>query len=365
MSSNANELAFALDYSEGRAAFLEHASAAGATISTYPLPGQGASDTELFIDCAYLGATPPKILTIVTSGVHGVETPAGGVLQRLWLAEFADHLPPDAGVLFVHALNPFGYANGHRTNENNVDLNRNALAAFPGPRNAAYRPLDGWLNPTGMWKGNDAFYFGLLARAFWYGPAKLQQAIAGGQYEFPRGLFYGGNQTEVSLTIFERVLSQPALATAKSVLHLDLHTGLGDYGEYKILVDLTQRDPRFVELQNHFGANQVASDHSDDATFYAASGLLPEITARIFPHARLSAAVVEFGTYSSLTVLRALRRDNCARHHGCQSKELKESIQRDMRETFCPSDPVWRRRVIESGQQLGPQIIHHMRCALT
>ena len=42
-------------------------------------------------------------------------------------------------VLFVHALNPYGFSHGRRVNEDNVDLNRNFRDfATPPPRNAAY-----------------------------------------------------------------------------------------------------------------------------------------------------------------------------------------------------------------------------------
>ena len=84
-----------------------------------------------------------------------------------------------------------------RFNENNVDLNRNFLP--PGvPYEGAppgYDQLDSFLNPPTppSWD----FYY---ARAGWlvlrHGMSALKQAIARGQYEYPKGLFYGGDGLE-------------------------------------------------------------------------------------------------------------------------------------------------------------------------
>ena len=44
--------------------------------------------------------------------------------------------------LFVHGLNPYGWAHGSRTNENNVDLNRNYLDHAQGhAENPVYAEL--------------------------------------------------------------------------------------------------------------------------------------------------------------------------------------------------------------------------------
>jgi hypothetical protein len=348
------------DCAAGRAAFVEQARAVHAQLSHHPIAARGRSGETLTIDCAYLGAPQPDTLAVITGGVHGVEAPAGGALQRLWLGAFADALPAHCGALFVHALNPFGYAHGRRVNENNVDLNRNALAAFPGPENAAYHAIDRWLNPRTPCPNRDDFWPGALLLALRHGRAKLQQAIAGGQYEFPTGLFYGGARTQESLTTFSLLLRRPEFAAVRDVLHLDLHTGLGTYGEYNVLVDFARHDPRYARLEQYFGAQRVASDHRDGATFYAAHGLLPEITARAFPQATLTAAVIEFGTYSATRVLKILRLENRAEHVGCRTAQRAAEIRRLMRETFSPADPRWRAQVIAHGRRLAPQILAYL-----
>lgn len=72
-----------------------------------------------------------KIIMII-SGTHGVEGPAGYDLQLDLLQKKAhEKLPSDVGLVFVTALNPWGWVNGRRTNEDNVDLNRNGWFGLP------------------------------------------------------------------------------------------------------------------------------------------------------------------------------------------------------------------------------------------
>ena len=85
-------------------------------------------------DIAVLAGRGPG-LVVHSSGVHGVEGFAGSGIQIAILSNFskteaaeAQSTDPDAPtIVLVHAVNPFGMAHFRRFNENNVDLNRNAL----------------------------------------------------------------------------------------------------------------------------------------------------------------------------------------------------------------------------------------------
>ncbi|HEY5683154.1 MAG TPA: DUF2817 domain-containing protein, partial [Sulfuricaulis sp.] len=223
---------FSTDYFDARATFRAEAVRSSARLTTHPIKGHGPKGEELFIDSARLGAARPRSLLLLTAGVHGIEAPAGSALLQLWLTEFATNLPSQTGVLLVHALNPWGFAHGRRTNENNVDLNRNAVSTFPGPANPDYARLNRWLNPASPADAGEAFWLGALWHSTRLGTPVLRQSIAAGQYDFPQGLFYGGDRQQESLEILERLLNEPDLAAVEQVLHLDMHTGLGRRSEY-------------------------------------------------------------------------------------------------------------------------------------
>ncbi len=344
---------FPTDYFAARAAF--RARAEQTEQNSYSIAAQGPNGEVLSIDSAYLGNPTPRQLLIITSGIHGAEGYAGSALQQLWLAEFTDSLPPTTGALLVHALNPYGFAHHRRVNEHNVDLNRNALATFPGPVNSAYGAFNTWLNPSSPAPRWDDFWWRglpLLLR----NRAALAQAIAAGQYEFPQGLFYGGSEREASLIIFAKLLTTPRFENVQRVWHFDVHSGLGRYGDYQLLLDVPPNTSEFTQWTQAFGAHFVKSDHASHAAHYSAHGILPALTRHIFANASTLAATVEFGTLGPATLLRLLRAENRAHHHSAQRREDAARIRTSLRNALAPRDPAWRTAVIASGRRIFTQL---------
>ena len=345
---------FPTDYFAARAAF--RVRAADAEQGTHPIAAPGPNGEALSIDSAYLGSPKPRQLLVITSGIHGVEGYAGSTLQQLWLAEFAGVLPPNTGVLLVHALNPFGFAHGRRANEHNVDLNRNALAVFPGPANFEYRSLNPWLNPPSPAPRLDDFMWRALPLLWRHGRGSLTQAIAAGQYEFPQGLFYGGREREPSLAIFAGLLAAGRFAGVQRVWHLDLHTGLGRYGHYQLLLEEPPATREFAHLTRGFGTQVVKSDHASHTTHYSAHGILPTLTRHTFPNAHTLAATVEFGTLGPATLLRILRVENRVHHHGARRSGDTARLRSALRDALAPPDPAWRAAVIAGGRRIFTQL---------
>jgi len=98
------------------------------------------------------------------------------------------------GLVLVHALDPYGFAWVRRSNEENVDLNRNFLLSgehYSGspPR---YVALDSLPQPPGSAAPPRRVLAPVGALHPAHGMPELKQAVAGGQYDFPRGLFFGG-----------------------------------------------------------------------------------------------------------------------------------------------------------------------------
>ena len=125
--------------------------------------------------------------------------------------QFLDRMPrlPDGlGVVLVHILNPYGMVWLRRANENNVDLNRNFLSGVDtyGSAPEAYVRLDRFLNPPGV-PCYDLFHLRAATLVARYGMSRLRQAVAGGQCEYPRGLFYGGKRLGPGPTEYQGYLA--------------------------------------------------------------------------------------------------------------------------------------------------------------
>src|SRR3546814_17471906 len=104
-------------------------------------------------------------------------------------------------MLFVHAVNPFGFAHMLRVNENNVDLNRNFLDfAAPLPPNPVYAAIAQTLPPpTGLGADLVAAWDAAIASAVAaHGDWAVPNPLTCRQYQAPAGLAPGGDPPQRS-----------------------------------------------------------------------------------------------------------------------------------------------------------------------
>ena len=227
---------FSESYHQARQRFVDEAKNKGAEVSSHAI----AASDDLTIDVATIG--PPSAPTIVlSSGVHGVEGFLGSAIQLAWLNGYQQSQNPKVRFVLIHAVNPFGFAQGRRWNEDNVDLNRNFLAdhaAYVGSP-WQYKQLDPLLNPRRPASRYDAFTLKAIFTVIRYGMPAIKAAVAGGQYEYPTGLFFGGHgPCESTRMIQDNIASW--IGDARQIIHLDFHSGLGDFADYRLVVGATE-----------------------------------------------------------------------------------------------------------------------------
>jgi len=334
---------FSPDYFSARTRFRESAGSRGARLLALPMTAKGPNAEELTIDIAWFGSESPRRLLLHSSGLHGIEGFAGSAIQ-LQLLENVPTLPPDAALVVVHILNPYGMSWLRRVNENNVDLNRNfrTEGSYAGAP-PTYANLDPFLNPRSR-PTYDFFFSKAACYVFRYGLTPVKQSVAGGQYEFPHGLFFGGKQLEEGPRIYEAFLNERAASTQKAIV-IDVHTGLGEFAEDSLLVESDD----YTRLRNIFGERVTALD-PDEGSAYRIEGGLQSMIFRVFSKTRPTFVGQEFGTYSNIKVLHALREENRWHHYG--DGNLDHPTKHTLTETFCPADESWRETVLKRGQEV-------------
>jgi hypothetical protein len=347
---------FPPDYSTSRQRFRTSAAGLGLSLESYPIGQAGPNGEPLTIDTARLGADEPERLLIVSSGLHGVEGFFGAAVQQAWLdRRLGGWVPgPADALLLVHALDPFGFAWVRRFDETNVDLNRNFLlsseeyagspkhyAAVERMINPRRRPLpfDTWL-----------YYFRSFFSIVRHGMPALKAAIAGGQYEFPYGLFFGGHgPSKVHQIVAENL--ERWVGTARSILHVDFHTGLGRWATLKLLIDVGVEPGHVDQLRREFGENLV--EHVDPlGTAYDTRGDLGTWLRQALGDRDYTMLCAEFGTYPVWRVLAALRAENRAYHWLPRHHPKRLRAQRELQEVFVPADPGWRSFTLSQALQL-------------
>src|SRR4029434_6911072 len=144
---------FSQSYAEARDRFLAAAPARELAVESHVLEGHAGVDGEtLAMDVALAGDPSAPGLLILWSATPGIEGYCGSGCQVAYLHDdaFARMIGETrTAVLFVHALNPYGFSHGRRVNEDNADLNRNFRDfSVPPPPNAAYAAVHPMLIPA-------------------------------------------------------------------------------------------------------------------------------------------------------------------------------------------------------------------------
>lgn len=342
-------------FAQARDRFLAAAEVRGARVEGHAIAARSLTGDELAIDTAYLGPDSPRSVLAISSGLHGAEGFAGSAIQhrllRDQLSELA--LSPDCGLLLIHGLNPYGFSAVRRVNECNVDLNRNFLAHPEGHvANPGYEQLYDAINPVqiddeaGEAKSRGA----LLAFAKTHGFPELQAALSVGQYSHPEGVQFGGEKPEESNT-WLRTNVLHATRNAPQVVWLDVHTGLGDYGEVEMIMESPTDSPVFVRARAWWG-DCVRSVHSDDSVSPVVHGSIMAGLAEALPNCDLTVVGAEFGTHDPVRVFQAMRADNWLHQHGDLDSDRGLAIKRELLEVFRPQDPKWGSQILETGASL-------------
>lgn len=310
------------------------------------------------MDVAIVGPASHRVV-IVSSGLHGVEGFAGSAVQLACLSQ-PDLLRSSDPLryIFVHAINPFGFAQLRRVNEDNIDLNRNFLQ--PGETytgaSEGYRKLDAFLNPPSIPQRDEFFKLMAAWQILRFGMRALKESIAKGQYEFPKGLFFGGEGPAWSTRVIQQHCEQ-WLAGATRVIHLDIHTGLGKFGDYKLLLTNPNIEQDLAWYQNAYGANVVEALAKPGGTAYQASGVFGSWMQVHFANCEFRAIGAEFGTYGVLRILESLRAENRVHHFANSQSDAYLRAKQELLECFCPAAERWRTRLINSGLRIVQQSV--------
>ena len=179
----------------------------------------------------------------------------------------------------------------------------------------------------------------------------LRQAIAGGQYVNAKGLFFGGKQLEPGPSKFQAYIAE-RFAGAERVVAVDVHTGLGPFGDDRLLTEATR--PVYPALEAAYG-ERVQPLKAEESVAYEVRGHQGLMYYRLFPSAQIYFATQEFGTYHSMRVLAALRAENRCHHYG--SGAVDHPTKKALREMFNPNHQKWRTAVLKRGEEVVHQAL--------
>jgi hypothetical protein len=347
---------FSQSYAEAREKFLGAADGAGLDVHNHAHPMLGRDGETLAMDVARFGAPDARALLTLTSACHGVEGFCGSAVQTALLCDPGFHRAADAAgvaVLYVHALNPYGFSWWRRTTHENVDLNRNFHDfAKPLPANPGYDELAHLLVPA-QWPPtpeNEAVLMGYAAR---HGLRGLQQAITAGQYTHPQGIFYGGINPTWSHQTLRHVLQEHG-RRCERLGWIDFHTGLGPAGVGERILACRDDASALARARRWWGP-QVTSIYEGSSSAALLEGLIWGAAYEECPQAEYTGIALEFGTVSLEETFDALRADQWLENHPEVGAPQAEVIKRRLRDAFYTDTDEWKTAILAQGREVSQQ----------
>lgn len=319
-------------------------------------------EEDLYIDTIYLPSNAEqKNLVVLTTGVHGIEGYIGSVMLDVFWQEIYPELNKDnTGVLIIANVNPYGMKYHRRYNENNVDLNRNFILdwnTFDTTVNKDYPKVDKFLGPqknmgNAFWH-EAGFYASMVKEVVVNGADSISNALLGGQYEYPQGVYYGGAGDEQSTTyvkdVFEWTLGD---GNYENIVHIDVHSGYGP--RYNMVIfNSIYETMNEAETKALFGYDNVIS--YDSESFYATTGDTTDFYYRLKEQmgsdTTLFSTCFEFGTIGdsfldSIISMKYTIDENQNHWYPTTDKIMNEIVKERYQELFYPTEMEWREKTV-------------------
>ncbi|MDB5913718.1 MAG: hypothetical protein JWP22_2393 [Ramlibacter sp.] len=354
--------AFSHSYAEARRKFLQAAADAGLQVEskTHPLPGRHGE--ALAMDVARAGDASAARVLVVSSGCHGVEGYCGSGVQVTALRDAAFRARAAAqgvAVLYIHALNPYGFSHIRRTTHENVDLNRNFHDfSAPLPQNVHYREVHPLLLPE-EWPPSAGNQQAIESYVAVHGLKAYQAAVSGGQHEYPEGMFFGGTAPSWSNLALREVLRSHGRRAGR-IGWIDVHTGLGPNGVGERIYagpDDAAAVARTRAWWGGDGRTPITSIYDGSSTSAFLTGLMWTSVVEECPQAEYTGMALEYGTLPVLECFQALRGEQWLNAHPEAPPELAADIKQRMFEAFYTDTDAWREQIVAQGMQALQQAV--------
>ena len=348
---------FRTDYEDIRLHLQELSDGLGAEFASHPID----ESDGLYIDSFYLPSQGAQTnLVVLTTGVHGIEGYIGAAMLDVFFGEIyptLDH--SDTGVLVVANVNPYGMKHLRRYNENNVDLNRNFILdwdSFDRASNQEYPKVDTFLGPTGkignaLWH-EAGFYLSLAKTAITEGADTISDALLTGQYEYPEGVYYGGDWDESSTVYLKDVFARCLESRYENIVHIDIHSG---YGPRYNMVIFNSVFETMTEAESvaAFGYGNIIAHDSE--SFYATTGDTTDFFYRLAQQKDTDTALFstcfEFGTigdafFDTILSLHYTVDENRNHFYPTDNGVSAQIVHENYMELFYPTETAWREKTV-------------------
>ncbi|AKJ27679.1 M14 family metallopeptidase [Caldimonas brevitalea] len=349
---------FSQSYAQARQKFWRACEDHRLDVEQHVHPMLGRDGEVLALDVCREGPPDARQVFILSSGCHGVEGYAGSGIQVAMLRDAEWHAAvreSGVAVLYLHALNPYGFSWARRVTHENIDLNRNFIDfSAPLPRNDDYDSLHAFLVPR-EWPPSPEVEQRLAAYAAEHGMAAFQSAVSRGQYTHEDGMFFGGHNPSWSNQTLRHVLREHNRHT-QDLAWVDLHTGLGPVG-YGERIFASHEDTEALARTRAWWGPAVTSTYEGTSTSAMLTGALWISAFEECPQARYTGIALEYGTVPLQDMLNAVRAEHWLDNHPETPPAQAATIKRQLHDAFFVDTDDWRASLVEQAREASLQAL--------
>ena len=197
------------------------------------------------------------------------------------------------------------------------------------------------------------FYASMVKEVVVNGADSISNALLGGQYEYPQGVYYGGAGDEQSTTyvkdVFEWTLGD---GNYENIVHIDVHSGYGP--RYNMVIfNSVYETMNEAETKALFRYDNVIS--YDSESFYATTGDTTDFYYRLKEQmgsdTTLFSTCFEFGTIGdsfldSIISMKYTIEENQNHWYPTTDKIMNEIVKERYQELFYPTEMEWREKTV-------------------
>ncbi|MEZ5229794.1 MAG: DUF2817 domain-containing protein [Acidimicrobiales bacterium] len=276
---------------------------------------------------------------VVVSGTHGVEGYLGSALQRHHLETYDRDRTGGPVLVFVHALNPYGFSWVRRVNEDNVDLNRNFIDwERPAPANDDYHDL-ALAGPALVERSRSGDVVRDVDATARSPRTRASPADHLGRPVRPsNGRLLRRHRAHLVEPMDERVHRASPVWHAASGDPRPA-PGLGPWGHGELISSAAPGDPALDRQRAWW--DDVTSLHDGTSVSAELAGEWLGAVTDLRPDTEVTGVAIEYGTVDPITVLQGLRADAVLHASGAPSAPEAKTIRDQVRAAFIDDDPAW------------------------
>lgn len=187
----------------------------------------------------------------------------------------------------------------------------------------------------------------------------LRQAVLQGQYQYPKGLYFGGLSPEPQIDSLRPIIER-ICDPYQTILAIDLHTGYGERGVLLFFQDPVDKE-RMDKIESLFAGYTIDWGNTED--FYTVTGDFTDFVEALNSEKQFYPMTIEYGTLNSQTTMGSLKPihimilENQGQQFGYASERDSIKVKQDLLEMYFPASVNWRNHIMEQSKMVFDSII--------